>query len=311
MRLLLLAAMLVLCGCGAVYTHIVEERYPPEGTFIELGDNRIHYLQRGSGRDILFIHGNNGSTRDISMSPVFAPLTERFRVTAIDRPGYGYSSRKGVYPRSLRQQAEVVEQFIKRKKLEHPILLAHSVGGAVALSHALIYPHSASALVLLSPVAYPWPGTRVYLPQRIVQIPLLGNIFQQTFFVPIACLARSAAMQETFGPNEVPQSYAKSVGALAMRPERYAVTARDQTLLWNGVAEQSPSYSEIDIPVRIVAGTADTTVWTEIHSKALARTLPHVELRVLDGVAHQPHHTRPGEVLNAVDSLTQAKSVRN
>src|SRR5690554_5665765 len=55
-------------------------------TFITIGDEKIRYLQKGEGKDILFIHGTPGSIED--WKELIDSLSQNFRVTAFDRLGH-------------------------------------------------------------------------------------------------------------------------------------------------------------------------------------------------------------------------------
>ncbi|WP_345151032.1 alpha/beta fold hydrolase, partial [Arthrobacter ginkgonis] len=55
-------------------------------------DWSIHYQEAGSGHPLILIHGSGpGASGWSNFSPNIGPLAERFRVLAIDVPGWGDS----------------------------------------------------------------------------------------------------------------------------------------------------------------------------------------------------------------------------
>src|SRR5690606_41820715 len=69
-----------------------EHAVPPRGRFVTVEGCDIHYVERGEGRPILFIHGLGGTLHHMSR-----PLMEEFghgcRLIPLDRPCSGYSTR--------------------------------------------------------------------------------------------------------------------------------------------------------------------------------------------------------------------------
>jgi pimeloyl-ACP methyl ester carboxylesterase len=112
----------------------------------------ISYHQRGSGPDVVLVHGGMGSAEDFE--PVLDALAESHRVTAVDRPGFGLSHARGddvTYPGNARLLAGLIREL----GLVKPVVVGHSHGGGVALQLAQEHPGIASVLVLIAPASYP------------------------------------------------------------------------------------------------------------------------------------------------------------
>jgi len=71
------------------------------------------------------------------------------------------------------------------------------------------------------------------------------------------------------------------------------------------IREMVPRYGQISIPVEAIHGTADTIVPYEIHTKILANQIKGINVTVLKGVGHMPHHTNIKEVIAAIDRIHQ------
>src|SRR5438876_5539077 len=53
---------------------------------------RVHYVESGTGRTVVLIHGNAGDVEDFEFGTIDR-LSRDYRVLAIDRPGHGGSDR--------------------------------------------------------------------------------------------------------------------------------------------------------------------------------------------------------------------------
>ena len=108
---------------------------------MEIDGARIHYLEKGAGPAIVMVHGLGGQSGNFAYGLV-EKLANEFRVVVIDRPGAGYSTRESDESARLGGQAKQVADFIRALGLERPLVVGHSLGGAIALSVALDFPEA-------------------------------------------------------------------------------------------------------------------------------------------------------------------------
>jgi pimeloyl-ACP methyl ester carboxylesterase len=115
------------------------------------GVGRVHYQEKGRGRALVLIHGNNSSA--YSWADVFDGLASEFRVVALDLKGFGFTSKpEGDY--HIETQAALVVRLMDRLGIERATLCGSSMGGAVALAAAINYPGRVDALVLVGSSAF-------------------------------------------------------------------------------------------------------------------------------------------------------------
>jgi pimeloyl-ACP methyl ester carboxylesterase len=131
-----------------------ERRHPPEGRFITVDGVQLHYVERGSGRPVVLLHGMSSMLQDFTSS-IVDELARSYRVIAFDRPGYGYSERPRRMYWTPRRQARLIHMAVTRLGVEKPIVVGHSCGALVALDYALLYPHQTAAIVLLGGYVFP------------------------------------------------------------------------------------------------------------------------------------------------------------
>ena len=313
----------VLTGCGAQYRATkAETAYPPTGNFVEVTGGRVHYVQAGQGPDLVLLHGAGGNLRDFTFD-LMGQLTDRYRVTAFDRPGLGYTDRvPGVAtgPTATEGDGPLAQAAMLREAAENigitdPIVLGHSFGGIVAYAWAVegldqASPVNAKALVSVSGVTMPWPGDLA--PYYRIN----GSAFGGVVTVPlITALVPDSVVREridsTFAPQPAPEGYAEYIGAgLTLRPESFRANIRQVNTLRPKVVALSARYPALTLPVEIVHGTADTTVPIHIHAEEVIKIVPSAHLTRLEGIGHMPHHTNPDAVIDAIDRAAERAGLR-
>lgn len=260
----------------------------------------VHVASWGQGDPVLMIHGAS-SDMDVFKPSVIPALQGRYRLTAYDRPGHGFTTDRPPGAETLAVQAAVAADVIRSQGLERPIVLAHSWGGAVALRLALDHPDLVGGLVLIAPVAYEWPGGLSWHLHWSGN-PVAGPLFNHVLTRPFAGAAVRSGMESAFAPAPVPEGYFEAASvARAADPRSLRSNGLDLLTSKREVKAQQDRYPQIAVPVAILAGDGDTVVYTDIHARGLARSLPDVRLEVLEGVGHLPHESSPGTLASLVD----------
>jgi pimeloyl-ACP methyl ester carboxylesterase len=114
-----------------------------------VGKVRVSTLTMGSGPDVLLLHGL-GSTR-ASFFETAAALAGRYRVHAIDLPGFGSSSKPATGGYNAAWYADIVLGYMDELGIDRAHLVGNSMGGRVAIEIGLIAPDRVAALALLCP----------------------------------------------------------------------------------------------------------------------------------------------------------------
>lgn len=242
--------------------------------------------------DVLLIHGASSHSGEFEASLARA-LGADFRLTAYDRPGMGRTSDRRAAHRTLAAQAQTAAAIIVAENLSRPVLVGHSYGGAVALRVALDRPDLISGLVLLAPVTHPWDGG-VSWHYHVSANPLIGPVFNR-LIVPLAGRrAVQRGLESAFAPRPVPDDYyeAAEIG-LVLLPRALRANGEDMVALNGELAAQAPRYGGIALPVAVLTGAGDRVASPGIHSRALARAVPHARLSLPEDAGHMPQHAYP------------------
>jgi pimeloyl-ACP methyl ester carboxylesterase len=303
------ATFLTACTPAARYARRAEARWPPTGAFVESEGLRVHYVQAGpeSGPSVILLHGATGNLRDMTfgLAPRLAALG--MHVTAFDRPGLGYTDRPATGGWRPATQARILRAAARRIGVaDGAVVLGHSWGAAVAMAWGLEARAEAKGIICLSGATMPWGETTGLLDAIAGSGPatyLKGALARSV----IGLDGGASVAARIFAPQSPPPGYIAHVGGpLTLRPDSFAANAEDIDRLHAALVEQAPRYADLQLPVRILHGAADTITWPQVHATGMAAVLPHGRAQVLDGIGHMLHHAAPKAVVAAVQDVLAA-----
>ncbi|MEZ5822372.1 MAG: alpha/beta hydrolase [Xanthobacteraceae bacterium] len=295
-----LAALALVTWAGVV---LAERAHPPQGRMVEVAGGTLHVVELGprDATPVVMLHGASSNLE--VMRPLADRLSQAHRVILVDRPGHGWSTRAKFSDSTPGPQARMISQALDRLGLGKAVVVAHSWSGALALRLALDHPERVAGLVMLAPVAYPWPGG-VSQYNYAVTTPAVGPLLAHTVMLPLGLLLADSGARSVFAPQPMPENFVKdSATRLLLRPREFVANAFDLVTLRAAMAEQASRYSDVTVPITIIAGDADKTVSTHIHSQPLARTAKNTRLIVLNGVGHMIQYAAPDLVVSEIEAM--------
>jgi pimeloyl-ACP methyl ester carboxylesterase len=297
-----LAVLALITQAGVVG---VQRAFPPQGRMIEVSGAALHVVDMGprdAGPPVVMLHGAS-SNLEIMRQPVGERLAKTHRVILIDRPGHGWSTRASLSDSTPAAQGRMIDEALQKLEVGKAIFVVHSWSGALGARMALDYPARVAGLVMLAPVAYPWPGG-VSQYNKVIATPVIGPLLAYTITLPLGYLLAESGARGAFLPQMMPDGFVQDTATtLLLRPQEFIANARDLVTLRAAVAEQAPRYGQIKAPITIIAGDVDKTVSTHIHSRPLAATAPNAKLIVLPGVGHMIQIVAPDLVVSEIEAM--------
>ena len=299
------AALAAVAGAGlALFTgwtaRKVERVLPPQGRFIEVQGNRIHLLDVGSGPAIVVVHGLGGQMRNFTYGLVDR-LKDRYRVVVMERPGAGYSGRARGASARLGVQAEVVAGVISALGLRRPLLVGHSLGGALALAVALQHREAVGGLALVSPLTQPQDAVPAAFRALAIPSRLVRALVAWTLATPMAILKRDKVLGELFGPEPCPDDFAlKGGGALGLRPKAFYSTSTDLMAVNEDLPGFHARYGTLELPVGLLFGQGDRILDAQVHGASMTDQVPGLTYEALADAGHMIPVTRPDAVADFI-----------
>jgi pimeloyl-ACP methyl ester carboxylesterase len=284
--LLLLLAVLIggLVWFTASTARKVEAALPPRGQFMEIDGERIHYVDTGgAGPDVVMIHGLGGNLLHFDYA-LAGRLAGEFRLILIDRPGSGYSTRADGADATLTAQAAAIAKLIDALGLTRPLVVGHSLGGAVSLALALDHPDCVGGLALIAPLTHPQEEASPVFRPLVIRSRLVRDLIAWTLATPLGIRRGTAALKEVFAPETVvPDFPLRAGGILGLRPQAFRAASSDIVAI-NGVLPGYVSrYPSLDKPIGILFGTGDRLLDYRKHGEAMQASCPALDLELIDG----------------------------
>lgn len=275
-------------GLGLAYyaNHIAREAealVPADGRFLDVAGARLHYVDAGQGPTIVMVHGLGGQLRNFSYA-MLERLTTEYRVILVDRPGSGYSTADPGTTPGLIAQGAMIAALIEALHLDRPLVVGHSMGGAVALALALDHPALVRGIALIAPLTQ-MQDTVPDSFRGLARVPQSARLFfAQTVGTPLSKLTARQTLDMVFAPEIAPDDFGiRGGGLLSQRPSAIA-TASAELFGANGDLRQMiPRYGDLRVPVSILFGRQDAILDPGLHGHRTAAIVPGAKIDTIDG----------------------------
>jgi pimeloyl-ACP methyl ester carboxylesterase len=256
--------------------------------YLQIDGYRYYYYHRGKGslspakNHLVFIHGSGGDHKLWSKQWDF--FYSEIRVTIPDLPGHGLSEDKG--RDRIKDYAEWLKGFLDVLSLENPILVGHSMGGAIAQELALNYPSYLKALVLV--------GTGAKLRVSPTILDLVGKDFEM--MVHLSC----------------EYAYAETVPEEMVREGFEILCQNSPDILYGDFLacdrfDSRERLKEISIPTVIICGTEDKLT-PPLYSQYLHDNIRKSVLHLIEGAGHMVMLERPRDFNKVIEKFCRSLS---
>jgi pimeloyl-ACP methyl ester carboxylesterase len=205
----------------------------------------------------------------------------------------------------VRSQAETVSAFIHALGLDRPVLVGHSLGGAVALGTALEHPEQVGGLALVAPLANVQETVPVVFKRLLITSGALRSLAAWTVATPASILRRARVLDTIFGPDPVPPDYATAGGGLlGLRPKSFCAASEDLVALKDELPEMVGRYPQLRLTVGILYGTGDRVLDHQLHGVEVAAKIKGAELALIEG-GHMIPLTAPDQVAEFIRRIAK------
>lgn len=259
-----------------------------ESQYAKLDGARIHYKSWGKGKDALvLVHGwgcNLNHWRD-----QIPDLSKRNRVLALDLPGHGESDKPKDLAYTMDLFANAIDAVMRDAKVDHAVIMGHSMGTPVARQFYRKYPQKTLGIVIVDGGLRPF-GTKEMRDQFIamVRAPNYKEAGTQMF----------KQMAVTMGPTD----QERVIASFTSTPQYVLVGAMENM-------NQDSLYGPDKMNVPVFAILAKSPFWQPDTEEFFRSIAPDFELQWWEGVSHFLMIERPKQFNDAVIAFLNKKAL--
>lgn len=259
----------------------------------KIDDQAIHVKEEGAAdRQIaLFIHGWSSSW--YALSPIFQEFNRRYRVMAVDLPGYGESPRLKERT-TIPAYADLLAKLIREVTDKPIVLIGHSMGGMISLTLTLRHPELVERMILICPTISGKLSMFINMfvsPITFLERSVITNRFISAFepyFIQITDrLMRPASFADR---TEIKEDEYTHLRADARRPGQGRVRAECYRAMREN--DLRGKLSQVNKPALVIWGMEDNTVPLR-DASVVATEWPDADLRMIPNAGHWPQFETP------------------
>lgn len=266
-------------------------------SFLKIGNEEIRYLQKGKGEDILLIHGSPGSIED--WKEIIDSLAQNYRVTAFDRMGHGYSSKKH-YKYTLKDNAVLTEQIIEKLDLKSPLVVGHSYGGCIATFMAINSKLAGLQFIILDSPFYEFKPNGI---NKMISIPILGKsiAFLSSFTIAKSQIKKRVSPMFKSTDGEKLEHYINERQELWSQTKVIYSNAKEIKNLKQGLKSLSEEYKNTEAIFTLI--TVEDSVNTFRNgTEKIHKELKNSEIFIIPNTGHYIQLEQPQQIIRIIKS---------
>lgn len=123
----------------------------PASRQVQVFGQRIHYVEAGSGPNVILLHGLGGD--ETNWAQTIPALAARYHVIVPDQIGFGQSDKPLINYR-IGTLVDFLEEFCAKLGIARASVVGNSLGGWTAMAFTLAHPERVNRLVLVDSAGY-------------------------------------------------------------------------------------------------------------------------------------------------------------
>lgn len=268
--------------------------------YITVNNIKVHYLDEGnSDIPIILVHGINANVSFWYKN--FSILAKTHRVIALDLIGFGDTDKPQVEYNAA-MLAQFLCDFLQSLQIKRCYLVGHSLGGAISLQFALLFPDIVAKLILVSPA-----GFTHKLP-FIVRLGALPFIRQLLKYIGKKLIAKAICLY-VYDEKCITQDFLQNNYRIAQLPgtRRVLISLLRQNVNIHGIKKDiiepvMENLSKLTMPILIIWGRNDKLLKFE-NAQTTLQLMPHAKLEILDQCGHVPQLEHPEKFNQLVNAF--------
>jgi pimeloyl-ACP methyl ester carboxylesterase len=277
-------------------------------SFVTPDGVELRYEERGEGAPVLVCQGGPNNICDTLIADL-QPLEHSCRLVFHDYRGTGRSASAPPDTYTFEHLADDLDELRRHLGLDSVAVLAHSMGGFVALQLALRHPDACRRLALVgvtpcgAPKPMALPTLRALGVLRTVKALAAAAWFVVAWSWRTPSARRTAAMYAPMSVTQEPRPALRAMVASAHPEVPVDNDGSEQLMRELGSLDLRDRLGEIRCPALVLYGSRDAVMVAG--GQMLEAGLRDVEVHVLDDVGHEPFIEEPEQTFAVLRAFLQ------
>lgn len=239
---------------------------------------------------VVLVHGFLSST--ISFRQLLPYLTKKYKVIALDLPGFGQSEKSTSFIYKLSNYGQLIIDFLDKLNIQDVILIGHSMGGQISMHAAKKAPKRIQKLILLGCCSYVKRASRSLIACSYLPLFTWGmrNWIQKK---DVKQNLLSVLHDSKLVTQEMIESYKKPISEAAF------INSLIRLLRHREGDMSSNELKEIKQPVLMIWGKEDKVIPVKTGYR-LKHDLPNAKLIIYEKCGHLVMEEKPQEISNEI-----------
>lgn len=254
----------------------------------------LHYRSMGKGQSLIILHGVFGTSDNLQTFG--KQLADQYQVYLVDQRNHGASPHSDEF--NYEVMAEDLHEFIKKHKLEKPIILGHSMGGKVAMFFATQHSELLDKLIVvdIAPRAYPVHHQQILQALSAVKIDEISSRkeAEKQMKPYIADFGVRQFLLKNLKRSDDNKSFAWKLNL--------SVIKKNIERIGEGIEEGK---FKVDKPVLFVRGAKSDYIKKE-DEKLIKSIFPSAKIVTIENAGHWVHAEQPKQLLKEVSDFLEA-----
>lgn len=270
--------------------------YPFESRWFDSSVGPVHYIDEGSGRPLLLLHGNPDWS--FLYRNIVVALRDNFRCVVPDYPGFGLSVHPEGYAYTAAEHAGIMAEFLSHLDLDDMVIMGQDWGGPIGMDLASRNPDRVGGLLMGN--TWFWPGndrTMKVFSKAMGSPPLQWLIRERNSFVKVL-------MKRSLRTRLSDKEFAHYTDVVPTPESREGIAVFPKEILdaspWLSDLERRVGETLGDKPVVLMFGRKDPALASDAIINRWRREFPDATVIDLPDAGHYIQEDAPDEIADAI-----------
>jgi pimeloyl-ACP methyl ester carboxylesterase len=246
-----------------------------ESKYVQTDSYKMFYWVGGEGEPLIMIYGPGLGQSGMAYTSLMPELARKYRVYAVDLPGFGKSEKPDDVDYSLEFHAHQIKNFLESQGISRATFLSHSLGSSMTLKFTTLWPEKVDRLIFVGAMALGKYDPQYFKGKYLLGVPIFVKLLAEPEDIKIEDMHELARMVNEPAPPDFMLQDMLRYFRRDSRIAKLTINLIKNEKWLNG------DIKNINIPVLLIWGKQDFSQPLEV-ANAAHRDFPDSRLIIFD-----------------------------